>query len=346
MDVPHDNPVTKAKIDLGRKLFFDRRLSSNGTMSCAMCHIPEQGFTNRELETAVGIHGRTVRRNAPTLLNVGYVKRLFHDGRENRLEQQIWGPLLARNEMGNPSVGVVIDKLNALPDYAGLFQTAFDGRGPGMETLGRALASYERALLAGDSPFDRWYFAGREGAIPESAKRGFALFSGDARCAACHSVSRERALFSDDGLHNTGVGFRASMQAPPPKQRVQITPERFVNVDRAIVASVSETPPGDLGRYEITLDPADRWKYRTPSLRNAAVTPPYMHDGSLATLRAVVEFYVAGGVPNETLDPLMAPLDLSDAQIGDLVAFLESLTSPQIGSLVLDARSAPIGDPE
>ena len=127
---------------------------------------------------------------------------------------------------------------------------------------------------------------------------------------------------------------------------MQITPERFVDVDRAIVASVSETPPGDLGRYEITLDPADRWKYRTPSLRNAAVTPPYMHDGSLATLRAVVEFYVAGGVPNETLDPLMAPLDLSDAQISDLVAFLESLTSPQIGSLVLDARSAPIGDPE
>lgn len=343
--VPGASSLTPEKIELGRKLFLDRRLSLNGTMSCAMCHVPEQGFTNRELETAVGIEGRSVRRNSPTLLNVGYARRLFHDGRESRLEQQIWGPLLARNEMGNPSVGFVIDKLATLPDYRGRFEAAFDGRGPGMETLGEALASYQRALLAADSPFDRWYFGGDSDAIPESARRGFELFSGAARCSACHSVSRERALFSDDRMHNTGIGYRASMGRPPPTQRVEIEPGRFVDVDRAILDSVGEVPAGDLGLYEITLDPDDRWKYRTPGLRNVARTAPYMHDGSLRTLRSVVEFYRDGGVPNETLDPLIGPLELGDAQVDDLVAFLEALTSPGIDALALDARSVPIGDP-
>jgi len=345
LPVPADAGLTAERIDLGRKLFFDRRLSLNGTQSCAMCHIPEQGFTNHETGTAVGIEGRTVRRNSPTLLNVGYAKRLFHDARESRLEQQIWGPLLASNEMGNPSVGAVIDKLAGLSDYAGLFEAAFDGRGPGMETLGQALASYQRGLLAADSPFDRWYFGGDPDALGEPARRGFALFTGEARCAACHPVSRERALFTDDGLHNTGIGYRRSMTGPPPVQRVQVAPDRYVDVERAIVASVSEPRPGDLGRYEITQDPADRWKYKTPSLRNVARTAPYMHDGSLATLRDVISFYIDGGVPNENLDPLITPLRLTDAQVDDLVAFLESLTSPGIEALVRDARTAPIGDP-
>jgi cytochrome c peroxidase len=214
-----------------------------------------------------------------------------------------------------------------------------------METLGQALASYQRGLLAGDSPFDRWYFADEADALGESARRGFALFTGRARCAACHPVSRERALFTDDGLHNTGLGYRRSMESPPPVQRVQIAPGRYVDVAREIVASVSEPRPADLGRYEITQDPDDRWKYKTPSLRNVALTAPYMHDGSLATLRDVVDFYVEGGVPNETLDPLVTPLDLTDAQAQDLVAFLEALTSPGVEALVRDARTAPIGDP-
>ena len=345
LPVPADNALTTQKIDLGRKLFFDRRLSLNGTISCAMCHIPEQGFTNHELETAAGIEGRSLRRNAPTLFNVAYVKRLFHDGRESRLEQQIWGPLLARNEMGNPSVGAVVEKLGSLPDYQGRFEAAFGGRGPGMETLGQALASYQRVLVAGDSPFDRWYLGGVADAVSEAAKRGFALFSGEARCAGCHPASRERALFSDDRMHNTGVGYRASLESPPPKHRVRIAPGRYVDVENAILASVAEPRPPDLGRYEITQDPGDRWKYRTPSLRNVALTAPYMHDGSLPTLRSVVEFYRRGGAPNETLDPLIAPLRLSDAQAGDLVEFLESLTSSGIETLVLDARSAPVGDP-
>lgn len=343
--VPEDNPLTRRKVELGRKLFFDRRLSQNGTMSCAMCHIPEQGFTNRELATAVGIEGRTVRRNSPTLYNVAYARRLFHDGRESRLERQIWGPLLAGNEMGNPSVGSVIDRIEALADYEGLFEQAFDGRGPGMKTLGMALASYQRTLLSANSPFDRWTFGGDESAVSAAAARGFRLFSGKAVCAACHLLDRDSALFTDHGMHNTGIGYDRSMGKKPTKSRIQVAPGTYIEVDRDLLAPISESPPSDLGLYEVTQDPRDRWKYKTPSLRNVTLTPPYMHDGSLSSLRDVIEFYNAGGIPNETLDPLIRPLGLSSREIDALVAFLESLTGDSADLLALDARATPIGDP-
>jgi cytochrome c peroxidase len=340
--VPSDNPLTRAKIDLGRKLFFDRRLSLNGTFSCAMCHVPEQGFTNHELATAVGIEGRTVRRNSPTIYNVGYARRLFHDGRENQLEQQIWGPLLAANEMGNPSVGTLMQWIEGFADYDGLFEKAFDGRGLGMETLGMALASYERTLVSGNSPFDRWHFGGEEGAVSEAAARGFRLFSGRARCAACHLVDRDHALFTDHRMHNTGIGYLRSMETRG-EVEVEVAPGTYVKLDDEFLAPISETPPSDLGLYEITQYPGDRWKYKTPSLRNVALTRPYMHDGSLGTLREVVEFYSAGGAPNETLDPLIAPLDLNAQEVSDLVAFLESLTGDNAMLLVRDAQAARIG---
>ena len=146
--IPDDNPISAAKVQLGRKLFYDRRLSHNSTISCAMCHVPEQGFTVNEMATAVGVEGRSVRRNTPTVYNIAYATQLFHDGRESTLEQQIWSPLLAVNEMGNPSVGYVIERLGRLPDYQGLFQAAFDGRGPGMETIGMAIAAYERTAVS------------------------------------------------------------------------------------------------------------------------------------------------------------------------------------------------------
>ncbi|HSS66560.1 MAG TPA: cytochrome c peroxidase [Gammaproteobacteria bacterium] len=342
--MPADNPATPEKIALGRKLFFDRRLSQNNTFSCAMCHIPEQGFTSNELQTAVGIEGRTVRRNSPTLYNVAYFGRLFHDAREFRLEQQIWGPMLARNEMGNPSVGIVIDKIDRLPDYDGLFEAAFDGKGPSMETIGAAIASYERSLLSADSPFDRWRFAGREDALDDDARRGFRLFNGKAGCAACHSLQSEYALFTDDRLHNTGIGYRASMHAEPTTQNLQLAPGVELKVERAAFAAAAERPPSELGRYEVTKDPEDRWKYKTPSLRNVALTAPYMHDGSLATLREVVDFYNSGGVPNELLDPLIRPLELSTSEAEDLVAFLKSLTGSNVNALISDAFAAPVGD--
>jgi cytochrome c peroxidase len=344
LPVPADNPLTSKKIALGRKLFFDRRLSLNDTFSCAMCHVPEQGFAHNELATAVGIEGRTVRRNTPSLFNAGYAKRLFHDGRENKLEQQIWQPLMAHNEMGNPSVAAVIDKIKYMPDYANLFEDAFQGKGPTMETVGMAIASYERALVSAHSPFDRWYFAGEENALNESAKRGHALFTGKANCVACHRIEDDHALFNDHKLHNTGIGYRRSMAKEPHTHRVVVAPGVFLEVERATYAAAAENPPNDLGLYEITQNPYDRWKYKTPSLRNTALTAPYMHDGSLASLPEVVDFYDQGGVPNELLSPLIRPLELSDDEKDDLVAFLESLTGENVDVLVSDAFAAPVGD--
>ncbi len=198
-----------------------------------MCHIPEQGFTSNEMATAVGFEGSSVPRNTPSLYNVAYVSRLFHDGREDALEQQVWGPLLARNEMANPSVGAVLKKLRQIPDYAGRFEAVFDGRGPGMETLGQALAAYQRTLVSGNSPFDRWHFGGDETALDAPAKRGYALFAGKAGCVGCHSVGQEQALFTDQQLHNTGLGYQKSMGIRAPKKRVTLAPGVFVDVDWA-----------------------------------------------------------------------------------------------------------------
>lgn len=341
--VPSDNPLTSEKIRLGRKLFYDRRLSLNNTFSCAMCHIPEQGFSSNEMATSVGIEGRTVKRNAPALYNVAYAQWLFHDGRENTLEQQVWGPLLARNEMANPSVGAVIDKINNSADYDGLFEKAFK-RGPGMETIGMAIASYERTLNSGNSPFDVWYYEKNTKAITDKAKRGFHLFQGKAGCVNCHHIGKDYALFMDNRFHNTGVGYREAMFREPSTQRVQLAPGVFVEIDAAVVNSVSEKKPNDLGRYEVTQIPADRWVYKTPSLRNIALTAPYMHNGSISTLRQVVEFYNQGGVVNENLDPLIKPLNLSAVEVGDLVAFLNTLTGDNVATLVADAFAAPVGD--
>ncbi|MFQ5666901.1 MAG: cytochrome c peroxidase, partial [Candidatus Binatia bacterium] len=339
------NPVTAKKVALGRKLFFDRRLSRNNTISCAMCHVPEQGFTSNELATAVGIEGQTVRRNAPTLYNVAFATLLFHDGRESRLEQQVWGPLLAANEMGNPSIGYVLDKIERLPGYRALFKAAFDDRRATMETVGMALASYERMLLSANSAFDRWYFGKEEGALSPAAKRGFQLFRGKARCANCHEVADGSALFTDQGLHNTGIGYRQTMGAPLQTEKLQVAPGTFLSFDPAVIAASAERPLHDLGRYEITGDPDDRWKYKTPTLRNIALTAPYMHNGSLGTLRDVVDFYNRGGIANELRDPLIQPLGLSEGEIGDLVAFLRSLTGDNVGAIVADALAVPVGDP-
>ncbi len=342
--VPDSNPVTKPKIDLGRKLFFDRRLSLNDTFSCAMCHVPEQGFSSNELAMAVGIEGRSVRRNTPTVYNSAYAILLFHDGREDVLEQQVWGPLLAVNEMGNPSIGFVLNKIRGMADYDSLFESAFDGEGPSMATLGMALASYQRSLVSADSAFDRWYFGNNSDALSPAARRGFELFSGKAGCAACHTIGDNDALFTDNGLHNTGIGYRESMGIRPDKEKITIAPGVIIEVEREIIDRVGEVPPPDLGRYEVTQNPFDRWKYKTPSLRNIALTAPYMHNGSLGSLREVVDFYDAGGIKNDLLDPLIRPLGLSDLEKDDLVAFLESLTGSNVNTLVADAFSAPVGD--
>lgn len=341
-EIPPDNPVTPQKVALGKKLFFDRRLSPNGTMSCAMCHVPEQGFTASELATSVGIEGRSVRRNAPTLLNVAWQRRLFHDGRELTLEDQVWGPLLASNEMGNPSIGYVIARIRSLADYAGLFEAAFGGKGVSAERIGQAIASYERTLVAGDSRFDRWRYGGEANALNDTEKRGFELFSGRARCMQCHHVAHRAALFTDQDFHNTGIGWQAS-HGGPEKTRVELAPGVHTELDRRTIATFSEPPPKDVGRYEITLDPADRWAYKTPSLRNVALTAPYMHDGSLPTLEAVIDFYVAGGIANPGKSRLLQPVALDAGERAALVAFLRALTGSSVEALVTDARREPVG---
>ena len=341
--VPADNPLTREKIELGRRLFYDRRLSLNDTFSCAMCHVPDQGFTSNELAMAVGIEGRSVRRNTPTVYNSAYAKLLFHDGREENLEQQVWGPLLARNEMANPSIGYVLEKIRNIDDYRGAFEAAF-GRGVSMETLGMALASYQRTLISGDSPFDRWYYGGDGQALSSTAQKGFELFTGKAGCVACHHIGEEHALFSDNKLHNTGLGYRESMGLMPETQPVLVAPGVVLQVDRSVIESVGEPAPTDVGRYEVTQNPHDRWKYKTPSLRNLTLTAPYMHNGTFGSLREVVDFYDAGGVPNELLDPLIRPLGLSEEEKSALVAFLQSLTGSNVETLVADAFAAPVGD--
>ena len=345
LPVPADNALSAAKIELGRMLFFDRRLSSNDTFSCAICHIPEQGFTNNEISTAVGVEGRSVKRNSPSLYNVGFYEKLFQDGREDTLEQQAWSPLLARNEMDNPSFGYVIRKIKGIEEYKGRFEQAFDGETVTIATVSKALASYQRTLVSANSPFDRWYYGKQENALSAEEKAGFNLFAGKGQCLQCHIIGAEDAFFTDNKTHNTGHGYAVSMGHKEPTTRVQLAPGVFVDVPQEIIAEVDlQKKENDVGLYQVTQNPFDRWKYRTATLRNIALTAPYMHDGAFGTLREVVEFYNQGGIENELLSPLIKPLDLSSLEIDQLVAFLRSLTGDNVDTLVADAFAAPIGD--
>ena len=334
-----------AEIDLGRELFFDRRLSKNETLSCAMCHIPEQGFTQNELATPVGHLGKGVRRNVPSLYNVTFAEDLFLDGREQSLEAQIWSPLLAENEMANESREAVLAKLALNASYTARFAKTFD-EGLTERTLGRALAAYQRALLSGDSPFDRWYFgderstlagSGAEG-YPALAAQGFSLFQ-DKGCASCHRIDDRSALFTDGQYHNTGTGYRRAGRALRPPS-VQLAPGVFVV---PTVDTETETFTDD-GRFEVTGRDADKWRYRTPGLRNVALTGPYMHDGSIATLEGVVAFYAEGGGGDPAQDPRIRSVQLTESDQEALVAFLRTLTSNHVDALVSDARSVTIGE--
>ncbi len=338
---PADGRVAvQAQVDLGRKLFMDRRLSSNSTMSCAMCHVPEQGFAAVELATSVGLEGRTLRRNAPTLLNVAYVGQLFHDGRSPTLEQQAWAPLVNPIEMGNADAAALIARIAALSDYDGTFQAAF-GSGPDRDNVAAALATYQRTLVSGNSRFDRWRYGNELTALSAAEQAGFAVFAGKGRCIACHTVGERHALFADGAFHNTGLGWaRSAATDPGRRHKVQLAPGVFTYVSEQSLASVSEPLQDDAGRFEVTRLPTDRWAYRTPSLRNVAITAPYMHDGSLATLEAVVDYYQQGGIDNPGKDPLVAPLTLSDVEKRQLVAFLRTLTGDNTVELARQARAA------
>ena len=266
------------------------------------------------------------RRNAPSLLNVVYQKELFHDGREPYLPGQAWSPLLSPIEMGNPSVGYAIKRIIELDDYATLFKKAFGDRAADMQTVGEALAAYQRTLLSGNSRFDRWKFGKEDDALTVFEKRGYDLFVGKARCSICHVVDGGSALFTDFKYHATGIGYRATQSDGPDMLNVELAPDVFAKVRRADVEAVSARPHNDLGRFEVTLNATDKWAYKTPSLRNIALTYPYMHDGSLVTLEEVIDFYDAGGIAFDGKTNLLVPLGLNADERASLVAFLKTLT--------------------
>jgi len=286
--VPVDNVQTDAKIRLGTQLYFDTRLSADNTISCASCHDPRTGWANPH-RTDTGIGGQVGGRNSGTIINSAYMRFQFWDGREESLEGQAVGPIHNPIEMGETHENVV-QKLNGIPGYREQFETVFGGE-VSIGRIGKAIAAFERTVISEPSPFDR-YVAGDQSALSPAARRGMELFNGKAHCTPCHSGP----LFSDQGFHNIGVGMD---QAEP-----------------------------DLGRFDHTKDSADKGKFKVPTLRNIAQTPPYLHDGSEATLMDVIEYYDRGGVPNPWLDPLMMPLHLTAREKADLVAFLEALSGP------------------
>jgi len=318
---------------------MDLRLSRNGTMSCGMCHVPEQGFTTNEMATAIGIEGRSLRRNAPTILNVGYQRLLFHDGRETSLERQVWSPLLAPDEMGNASRAAVVARVSALADYSAAFARVFPSAGINEDTIAAALASYERMLVAANSRFDRWFFADDGSALSALERSGLELFRGKAGCAACHHFSKRDALFTDHRFHNTGVGW-ARANAAGRTVSVALGGGATAEVSAAEMTALFGGDLRDDGRFEVTRQPGDRWAYKTPSLRNVTLTAPYMHDGSLATLSEVIEFYDRGGIDNPGKDPLVQPLHLNPEERQALEAFLHTLTGGNVAQLAAEARAA------
>jgi cytochrome c peroxidase len=267
LPVPDSNPLTPEKVALGRRLFFDQRLSRDRSISCATCHDPELAFTDGK-PVGEGVEGRKGPRRVPRIVNRAYGKSFFWDGRAATLEEQVTQPIANPKEMdltvGEAAARVGLDE----------------------GVLREALASYVRTILAGDSAYDR-YLAGDAGALTARQRDGLKLFRGKAGCTGCHLGPN----FTDERFHNTGIGW-----------------------------------PSDPGRFEVTGVEADRGAFKTPSLREAARTPPYMHNGSLATLDEVIDFYDRGGEANPHLDPEMRKLDLTAEEKAALKTFLEALT--------------------
>ncbi|MCK9606178.1 MAG: c-type cytochrome [Methylomonas sp.] len=332
--VPANNPQSQAKIALGDKLFHDKRFSIDGTISCASCHDDDKAFTDN-LPVSVGHHGLTGTRNAPTVINAAFYKFQFWDGREPDLEGQSKGPFINPVEAGLPSHQPILDIVRSDPDYKAAFQDVFNVADAKltMEHVAKAIASFERSIVAGNSAFDRFYFKGDQTALSEQQKRGFQLFLGQGRCVSCHVIEQDQALFTDNRFHNIGVGINA-IQADVPRLAFAFleAKNKGGDVDQMVL---TDKKSSELGRFAVTDGISEMGAFKTPTLRNIALTAPYMHDGSLKTLKEVIIHYSNGGVTPATapVNPYLSggirPLNLLDSQIDDLVAFLESLTSQQ-----------------
>lgn len=332
--VPTENPQTDARIALGAALFSDQRFSSDGTVSCATCHAPDKAFTDSPLKTSQGVKNQFGTRNAPTVVNSAFFSSLFWDGRSPSLEDQSQHPFVNPIEMGLTSHDEILKIVRSDKAYRDLFQEAFGKSGAAitMKEAMKAIASFERTLVAGDSPFDKWRFGHQPDALNDAAKRGFEIFVAQGRCVSCHTIEQNQALFTDNRFHNIGVGVnRAQNDVPKLVSAFVKSKSDSARVDKAVL---SDPKTSELGRFAATLRYDEVGAFRTPTLRNIALTAPYMHDGSLATLKDVVRHYNNGGRSegDPSVNPYLSggirPLGLSEQQMNDLVAFLESLTSP------------------
>jgi cytochrome c peroxidase len=284
---PNDNPYTPEKAELGRILYFDPRLSADDTVSCATCHSPQYGFTDSR-PVSTGIRSQKGTRSAPTIINRAYSLAQFWDGRAPTLEEQAKGPIANPTEMGNTQEAVVA-KLRSIPGYRALFAKVFGTEEIDIDHVAKAIATFERTVLSGDSAFDR-YKAGNRKAMSPAQVRGMNVFFKKSKCDKCHDGMN----FTTNDYHNLGVG--------------------------------TDQPNPDVGRFGFTKDPKDWGAFKTPTLRDIAETPPYMHDGSLKTLKEVVEFYDKGGILNKSLDKDIKPLKLTVDEKSDLVEFLRALS--------------------
>lgn len=289
---PKDNHYSASKAELGRLLYFDKRLSADGTISCASCHKRECGFSDCK-EIAVGINDHLGTRHSPTIINSAYYTHYFWDGRVDSLEEQCKGPIANTKEMAklkdaHEAHRECVNKVKSIAGYQPLFKKAFGVDQPTMNEIAQAIATFERTILSGNSPYDR-YKAGDASAMTAEEIKGMAIYK-KTGCINCHGGFN----FSDDRFHNIGVGM--DQKDPDP------------------------------GRSAISGNPKDFGAFKTPTLRDTANAAPYMHDGSLKTLEAVVEFYDKGGVPNKNLHPLIRPLHLSQEEKAALVSFLKALS--------------------
>jgi cytochrome c peroxidase len=284
---PSDNPYSPQKAYLGRLLYFDTRLSADGTVSCGTCHKPNLAFTDGA-PVSTGIRGQKGTRNSPTVLNRAYSLAQFWDGRALTLEAQVLGPMANPIEMGNTHAAVV-KTLKSVSGYRALFNRVFGSDDITVDRVAKAIATFERTIQSGNAPYDR-YKAGNQSAMTPSQIRGMKVFFDKAKCDQCH----EGLNFTSNSYANLGIGM--------------------------------DKPKPDLGRYVVTKDPKDWGVFKTPTLREIERTAPYMHDGSLKTLEEVVDFYDKGGRPNKNLDDKIKKLNLTDGDKKDLVAFLKALS--------------------
>ena len=324
---PPDNAITDAKAKLGDMIFDEKRVSADNSVACNTCHSPRNGFTTHT-ETSRGVGDQLGKRNAPSILNAMFYKSMFWDGRAATLEEQSTLPILNPVEMGQKNPDDVVAKLAAIPEIVEAFQKVF-GRPPNWEDMGKALAAFERTRLSTEAPFDR-FLHGDQKALNASQQRGWALFTGKARCASCHTYDPALPLFGDNGFHNTGVAAgKQDFNRLAARAAKSAAAGNKAELDKLAL----ETDYSDLGRFLVTRKREDIGAFKTPFLRDVLLTGPYMHDGSLETLWDVVEFLNRGGGRNPFLDAETKPLGLTANEVDDLVNFLSALTSDRFSEL-------------